>query len=218
MPISQFIHSDQEAVRGPTVNPTMSDERTLVFFDLETTGLDAECDITQLSAISDEKVFNVYVLPHRPISKGATWATGLTVHDNTLLLHGQPVVTTPLRQALSSFIDFLRSFRRPVLLVAHNAKRFDAPVLARVLQEHSLMEEFQQVVSEFLDTLYLAKQLFPDRPHFSQGSLVKHFVGKSYDAHNAEADASILQELYRKWSPTGENLSGCIFTFASILD
>ncbi|KAF7653296.1 hypothetical protein LDENG_00085010 [Lucifuga dentata] len=194
--------------------PTMSDERTLVFFDLEATGLDTTAnEIIQLSAVSEEKVFNVYILPHRPLTESAMRVTGFRVRDNALLLHGQPVVTTPLHQALSSFIDFLRSFRRPVLLVAHGAKRFDAPVLSRVLRQYSLKHEFQQVVSGFLDTFCLSKKLFPYQlSSFSQESMVKHFLGKSYNAHNAVEDARMLQELYKRWNPRRRDLIGCTFT------
>ncbi|KAM4560805.1 secretory carrier-associated membrane protein 2-like [Fundulus diaphanus] len=46
-----------------------------------------------------------------------------------------------------------------MLLAAHNAKLFDVPVLTRVLRQYSLLQEFQQVVSGFLDTFLLSKNL-----------------------------------------------------------
>ncbi|KAM9528241.1 protein PML-like [Salvelinus alpinus] len=179
---------------------------TVVFFDLETTGLDTSvCDIIQLSAISGESTFNVYSVPRCNIMEQASSVTGFTVGDHQdLLLHGEPVHTIPLREALTSFISFLSSFHEP-LLAAHNAQRFDCPVLARALREYSLMDEFQKVVSGFLDTLKIGKEMFPStRTGYSQKSLVRVFLEKTYEAHNALEDVKALQELYQKWSPSQE--------------
>ncbi|KAF3855163.1 hypothetical protein F7725_023218 [Dissostichus mawsoni] len=53
---------------------------TIVFFDLETTGLDTKsCDIVQLAANCENYDFNRYILPGIPIEDGATEVNGLTV-------------------------------------------------------------------------------------------------------------------------------------------
>uniref|UniRef100_A0A3B5QH08 exodeoxyribonuclease III n=1 Tax=Xiphophorus maculatus TaxID=8083 RepID=A0A3B5QH08_XIPMA len=127
--------------------------------------------------------------------------TGFRVQSGRLFLHDSPVETVPIDDLLTSFIDFLRSFRRPVVLAAHNVMRFDAPVLTRVMKKYDLFLQFQQVVSGFLDTFLLSKRLFPGISGYSQVSLVRNFLGKSYDAHNAEEDAKMLQELYNVWRP-----------------
>ncbi|KAM4734673.1 DNA polymerase III PolC-type-like [Anableps anableps] len=180
----------------------MADDKIIVFFDLETTGLDtSSCDIIQLAAVCGEKVFNKYALPRCTLSTGTTKVTGFTVTPDGLFLHESPVETIPIVDLLTSFIDFLRSFRRPVVLAAHNARHFDAPVLTRVLRQYSLHLQFQQVVSSFLDTLRLSKNLFQDLGKYSQMYLVNYFLGRSYNAHNAEEDARMLQELYKVWRP-----------------
>ncbi|XP_023209136.1 uncharacterized protein LOC111612316 [Xiphophorus maculatus] len=177
-------------------------DKIIVFIDLETTGLDtSRCDITQLAAVCEESVFNKYTVPQQNIDKGATEVTGFRVQSGRLFLHDSPVETVPIDDLLTSFIDFLRSFRRPVVLAAHNVMRFDAPVLTRVMKKYDLFLQFQQVVSGFLDTFLLSKRLFPGISGYSQVSLVRNFLGKSYDAHNAEEDAKMLQELYNVWRP-----------------
>ncbi|XP_017160605.1 DNA polymerase III PolC-type-like isoform X2 [Poecilia reticulata] len=177
-------------------------DKIIIFFDLETTGLDtSQCDIIQLAAVCEERVFNKYTVPQQNIDEGATEVTGFTVQSGHLVLYVSPVETVPIDDLLTSFIDFLRSFQRPVLLAAHNAKRFDMPVLTRVMKKYDLYPQFQQVVSGFLDTLLLSKRLFPRIKGYSQVSLVKIFLQKSYDAHNAEEDAKMLQELYKVWRP-----------------
>ncbi|KAM8752230.1 DNA polymerase III polC-type-like [Acanthopagrus schlegelii] len=190
----------------------MSYDKTIVFFDLETTGLDtAVCDLIQLSAISGNSVFNVYTLPRHPISRSAAEVTGCTVKDGRLFVHGTPVNTIPVYDALTSFIAFLLSFRRPVLLAAHNARLFDAPVLVRVLRQYHLLHEFQQVVTGFLDTFLLSKNVYPGLSSYSQGNLVRHFLGETYDAHNAEEDARMLQKLFNAWNPGSRDISRFIY-------
>ncbi|XP_059191720.1 DNA polymerase III subunit epsilon-like [Centropristis striata] len=191
----------------------MSVIKTLVFFDLETTGLDtAVCDIIQLSAVSGSRVFNAYIVPRRRIDREASEVTGFTASNNRLLLNGSPLATVPLDDAVTSFLDFLRSFHTPVLLVAHNARGFDAPVISRVIRELSLLQEFRQVVTGFVDTIPLSKNLFPNLGRYSQKYLVDHFLARSYDAHNAVEDASMLQELFNSWSPEESNISRATLT------
>lgn len=169
------------------------------------------CDIIQLSAVCGEKVFNVYTLPSRAITQSAIQVTGFTVSDDCLFRHGVLINTVPLGVALTSFISFLRSFRHPVLLAAHNARRFDAPVLNRVLQQCYLWQEFQQVLSGFLDTYLLSKNLFHHLASYSQAYMVQYFLGETYDAHNAVEDARMLQELYKLWNPRKSDVSRCTF-------
>ncbi|XP_074489939.1 DNA polymerase III PolC-type-like [Sebastes fasciatus] len=182
----------------------MSQNKLIVFFDLETTGLDTTvCDIIQVSAICGEKDFNVYTVPRRALSASAKQVTGFTVTDGELFRQGTPMDTVPLVDALTSFIDFLRSFRRPVLLAAHSAKRFDAPVISRVMRQLNLRQEFRQVVSGFVDTFLLSKNLFRGLSiGHGQENMVRHFLGKTYTAHDASEDATMLQELFNHWRPS----------------
>ncbi|XP_026167352.1 protein PML-like [Mastacembelus armatus] len=191
----------------------MSDYKTIVFFDLEATGLDTTvCDVIQLAAICGDRAYNVYILPGRDLDESAKRVTGFRFRNNSLFLDGIQVATTPLQEALANFITFLRSFQRPVLLAAHGARRFDVPVLTRVLKRCLLWQEFQQVVSGFLDTLPLSKNLFNNLNSYSQENLVRHFLGRTYNAHNATEDARMLQELFKAWRPKNRNILRCIIT------
>uniref|UniRef100_A0A3B3C206 exodeoxyribonuclease III n=1 Tax=Oryzias melastigma TaxID=30732 RepID=A0A3B3C206_ORYME len=152
-----------------------------------------------------------------PESECKIMITGFNVTPEGLFLRGRRKQTTPLLDALKAFLNFLRSFRRPVLLAAHNARRFDAPVLTRVLQQHSLLQEFQQVVTDFLDTFLLSKNLFPNLTSYSQENLVQFFLRQFYNAHDAVEDAKMLQKLYNAWKPPpskqfGSSVSACVDT------
>ncbi|XP_078112758.1 DNA polymerase III PolC-type-like [Sander vitreus] len=180
---------------------------TIVFFDLQTTGLDTPwCHITQLSAICKDNKFNVYTRPRRPIAAKVSQLTGFTVYNGRLYLRGRRVRTKPIFYALTFFINYLSKFSGPVLLAAHNAKRFDALVLSRLLQKFSLGPWFQQVVSGFVDSLMLSRKLYPPRlisgMKYSQKSLVYEFLRESYDAQNAMKNAMMLQKLFNFWRPS----------------
>ncbi|XP_019934396.1 DNA polymerase III PolC-type-like [Paralichthys olivaceus] len=189
----------------------------VVFFDLETTGLNTDmCDIIQLSAVCGERLFNAYTLPVCAITEAAKRVTGFTVSNGSLFLHGNRMHTTPVYEALTSFIAFLHSFHHPVLLAAHNGRCFDAPVLFRVLMQSQLLQKFQQVVSGFMDTLQLGKTLYPNLPGYSQQFLVSYFLGCSYNAHDAVEDARMLQELYKVWNPNQRDVWSCSFSATSM--
>ncbi|XP_067292598.1 DNA polymerase III PolC-type [Pseudorasbora parva] len=179
------------------------DEETPVFFDLETTGLDTSaCDIVQLSAISGDRAFNAYLLPRCSMTDGASRVTGLTVDGQSLLFHRRPVPTVPHTRALRDFISFLKTFRRP-FLVGHNSRRFDWPILTRVLADYDLLEEFERAVSGCVDTLTLSREMF-QLQKYSQPFLVEHFLHQAYGAHDASEDVRTLQDLYRVWRPSGQ--------------
>ncbi|XP_054632583.1 DNA polymerase III subunit epsilon-like [Dunckerocampus dactyliophorus] len=175
---------------------------SVVFFDLETTGLNTSgCDIIQIAAVSGNQTFNAYTVPRCNISKKARKVHGLSVDNGALFHRGFFKPTFELYYALDSFINFLGCFRRPVYLAAHNAKRFDAPVLTRLLEEFFLLENFWGEVDSFLDTLLLSKMLYPGLESYSQQSLVDVFLDQTYNAHDALEDAKMLQELYYNWQP-----------------
>ncbi|KAK1888337.1 DNA polymerase III PolC-type [Dissostichus eleginoides] len=186
----------------------MARQGTIVFFDLETTGLRVtSCHIAQLAASCENTIFNRYILPGIPIEHGATEVNGLTVSDGQLLLHRKPVSTVPLYSSLKSFIDYIGRFPGPVLLAAHNAWGFDEIVLKRVLKMCSLFEQFKQVVSGFVDTLPLSRKLHPQLDCFKQPHLVRYFLGGKYNAHNAVEDAKQLEELFNYWNPDNDVIS-----------
>ncbi|XP_034735518.1 uncharacterized protein LOC117949393 [Etheostoma cragini] len=196
----------------------MADGPTIVFFDLQTTGYDSPwCHITQLSAICGNKTFNVYTLPRRRIHPAASRLTGFTVYCDQLYLRGRCVGTMPIYHALTSFLNYLSNLdgHGPMLLAAHNAKGFDIPVLNRLLERFSLCLWFQEVVSGYVDTLLLSRNLCPRHLHpgikYSQKFLVDYCLRESYDAYNAMKNAMKLQKLFNCWSPTSVQIKE--FTF-----
>lgn len=144
-----------------------------------------------------EKTFNRYILPVKPISLGAQTATELKVIDGVLHHKDKPVGTVSTAEALVSFIDFLSHFSRKPILMGHNIKRFDIPVLLHHLKMNKMKGAFSEVIEGFADTLAIARAMLPKQSSYKQENLVKNHLQKEYEAHNALADVKALEELAR---------------------
>lgn len=175
------------------------------------------CDIVQLAAVSGHHTLNLFMVPRCRMEPGASRITGFRVRRHRLFLHRRPVLTNSLKEALVSFITFLRMFGRP-LLVGHNIRRFDCLVLARVLDEFDLKAVFQAGIVGFLDSLPLTRQLLKHRGvhSFKQENLVKTVLGVFYAAHNALGDVQALQKLYWALGPTASQIQQHIFSLDSL--
>ncbi|XP_062887440.1 protein PML-like isoform X1 [Mobula hypostoma] len=211
------MESGGETVVVEESDPRGSTEETLVFFDLETTGLENNCDMVQLSAVSGEKIFDKYILPVKSISEGASAINGFQVMDGVLYRFGEPQSTSSLQETMEAFLQFLKALGTP-LLIGHNIWKFDAPILLRVLEELSMKDQFASCITGFLDTLWLAKSAVPrsEVKSYMQTELVQVFLKKGYKAHNAVEDAKSLQELYSVLKFTPEQKKSSQFSITQL--
>ncbi|CAL8323183.1 unnamed protein product [Gadus morhua 'NCC'] len=193
-------------------------KRSLAFFDLETTGLGHACEIVQLAAVSGCNSINLYTVPRCRMQSRAAKVTGFRVRRHRLFLNRQPVLTNSLKDVFLSFMAFLRMLGRPIL-IGHNIRRFDCPVLLRALDELDLRVEFQSIITGCLDTLPLARDICKDNGYksFRQENLVRELLGVDYDAHNALEDVRSLQALYWALQPTSQLISRHFFTLETIV-
>ena len=162
-------------------------ESTYVVFDLETTGLSARHDeIIEIGAVKVKDgviidQFQSFVNPRRKISAFSKQLTGI---DDEMVLSA-PV----FEKIAQSFLDFIKGS----ILVAHNAS-FDYDFLNAKLRENKFIEINLPVI----DTLGLAKCIYPNQKSFSLGALAKS-VGIAYDdesAHRADYDVKVLSEAF----------------------
>ncbi|XP_062579139.1 uncharacterized protein LOC134241063 [Saccostrea cucullata] len=105
-----------------------------IYFDLETTGLARDSHIVQLSAVRNDEVFNKYIIPEKPMSSKATEITGIKVVNNKMYHNDEEVETVSIKDALIQFIDFMKKSESDAVLVGHNSKVFDLPVLFNILR------------------------------------------------------------------------------------
>jgi DNA polymerase-3 subunit epsilon len=156
-----------------------------IAFDLETTGTVPGVDqIVEIGAVRfiDGQVDGVYstlIDPRRPISPGATAVNGIS----DVMVAGKPTIDT----LLESFAEFCGS--DPV--VAHNAP-FDSQFLSADIKKHELPAPRGVI----LDTLPIARKVFPGLPNYKLGTLIQHLKIPSGGFHRAEEDATYCGKLF----------------------
>ncbi|MDD3123878.1 MAG: PolC-type DNA polymerase III, partial [Candidatus Izemoplasmatales bacterium] len=160
-------------------------DATYVVFDIETTGLSVVYDtlieiagvkIKNGSIISD---FQSFVNPNKEVSEFTTSLTGIT---NSM------VKTAPsLEKVLKDFYEFSKD----AILVAHNAD-FDLGHIYYNYRDLGITNEIQPSI----DTLILAKVLYPERSRYSLDQLCKFLKVPLNDHHRAINDAKATTEIF----------------------
>ena len=162
-------------------------EGTYVVFDVETTGLSAVHDvIIELAAVKmkDGKIidkFSSFANPHRPLSKHIVELTHIT--DD--MLKDAPEVD----EVVADFLEFIEG----TVLVAHNA-RFDMGFLQEAVKRIGR----EPVKNPVLDTLELARMLFPEMRNHRLNTLSDKFGIKLEQHHRAIYDAEATGDVMWK--------------------
>lgn len=180
---------------SPTVEPVGEYVYQKVFCDIETTSLQKDADIVQISAVCGTDIFDQYVTPTRSVAPAATAVTGLSSQGGVLFHNGTPVSSLPLQGAMQNFLGWLDD-RAPVILIGHNFKTFDFPRILRAVDLVKLKTPFQERVVGGVDTLPIFRAIYPEQKSFKQEELVSAILHENYEAHNAIADVKSLQKLF----------------------
>ncbi|QBG48719.1 3'-5' exonuclease [Verrucomicrobia bacterium S94] len=173
-----------------------------VAFDLETTGTKPTEDmIVEVGAVMFDgnravKGYGALVDPGIPIPAEASAVNGIT--DD--MLKGKPKIVDVLKE----FAEFCGDLP----LVAHNAP-FDYKFLLEDVKLHKSVAPGGVV----LDTLPLARKVFPGLPNYKLWTLTRHFNFPSGTFHRAEEDSSycgllfakIVETLEMRGEPCGES-------------
>ena len=122
---------------------------------------------------NEETKFNQYFEPTCHISKGASRATGLTINGLDLCLYGDVIDgTVPADEGMEKFISWLQThFPRGCILVAHNGKRFDFPIVKRYIKR--CLVSYDRLSG--LDSREVFKAQFPDLGKYNMENLVEKF-------------------------------------------
>ncbi|WP_051109740.1 3'-5' exonuclease [Gleimia europaea] len=162
--------------------------REYVVVDLETTGLGADSQMTEIGAVRLKNgeivdTFTTLVNPQMQIPPQITALTGIT----DLMVADAPHPDEAIRQ----FLHFAQL--ESSILIAHNAS-FDCGFLTRAATAANVEWPCPSVV----DTLALARALLP-RPLVSNhrlGTLMRHFKISNDCAHRALADATATAQVF----------------------
>lgn len=164
------------------------EEECVVVYDLETTGIHVRRDeIVELAAARychgrpvDEPFFS-FVRPERGyIPPAATQVHGIRYED--------VATAPPLREVLPRFLDYLGDDT----VVGHNIARFDNRFLDRAC---GLLCN-RGFSPHYVDTLRLARRLWPDEPHYDLAALRKRLGLPAVVEHRAGADVQATAEVF----------------------
>ncbi len=156
-----------------------------IAFDIETTGTVPGVDqIIEIGAVrfingQVDGVYSTLIDPKRPIAPGASAVNG--IFDNMVV--GKPTIDT----LLESFAEFCGD--DPI--VAHNAP-FDSQFLTSDIKKH----ELPAPKGIILDTLPIARKVFPGLANYKLGTLVQHLKIPTAGFHRAEEDATYCGKLF----------------------
>ena len=172
----------------------------VVFFDTETTGLDAKtCQIIELAAIRIEQTgrgtlrmaANLDEFIRMPegekLPEQITKLTGIT--DEQLEVEGVPEA-----DAAAKFTELIRDNRGPVLLVAHNAQ-FDLLFTREMLWRHVGDGEEMFEAADYLDslTVYKDRRAYPHK--LANAIAAYKLEDKVQNSHRAIDDVEALFEV-----------------------
>ncbi|CAB4000413.1 exonuclease R569 [Paramuricea clavata] len=208
----------------PQCSPIAFDDNAAVFynivlFDTETNTTGKQAELCQLAAINQTTLasFSQYVLPNKNIDKYASRVNNLSIKtvDGKRVLSKQsnPVLALTCDEVLSRFIHYLKNSIREcqkltahkvcTVLVGHNAKRFDVPVILHN-SNSNIIAKFQSLGIFFGDSLslfeYLVKEsILKDRNGDScalnQSAVYKALFDQGFDAHDALENVKALHRI-----------------------
>ena len=153
-------------------------------FDLETTGISANNEkITEIGAIKIKNgevidTFECFVNPEKPIPERVVEITHIT---NDMVKDAETIETV-----LPKFLDFIGDS----VLVAHNAE-FDVGFI-----RHNASIQQLKFDNTYIDTLKLAKDLFPDYKKYKLGIIADKLGIRVDVAHRALDDVKTLVQVF----------------------
>ena len=169
---------DDEAPMVTNPKDKKIDEEEFVVFDIETTGLNSHTnEIIEIGAVKIKagRIVDRYsqlINPGRPIPYHITEITSIT---------DEQVANEPkIDEVIGKFVDFIGD----AVLVAHNAP-FDMGFIKRDIKKYLNID----LQSSVIDTLQMARDLFPDLKKYGLGDLNKT-LGLALEKHHRAVDDS----------------------------
>jgi DNA polymerase III subunit alpha, Gram-positive type len=164
---------------------------SIIYYDFETTGLNQFHDkITEYCFLKEnpsQDMIQSLVNPQKPVTSFITRLTGITQ---------QMVNSVPIFQdQYMGILEFISSNNGYSYLVAHNGDNYDF----LMFREHLKLVGFNlnNMTIRSLDTLLLAKKMYPHLSKYSLSNLCTQFNCGVLGAHRAEADTKMVQNLFR---------------------
>lgn len=189
--VEAYVVDDGSPIVYRERNQPLEEDTTYVVFDTETTGLNAREDtLIEIGAVKVRggeiiDTFATLINPQRRISAKITEITGITDE----MVAGQPLMEDVLPK-FKAFVD-------GAIMVAHNAE-FDVGFLSQCSERVGLPAWTEPVI----DTLALARALYPGEKNYRLKTLTKKFDVELVNHHRALADTEATAKVMLKMLET----------------
>ena len=193
-----------------------------IYFDLETTSkYPGNARIIQIGAVhEDGSEFEKIIMPEVDIDPEASEVNGFTCNGGRLYRSNMQVFdTVSPSQGLYDFVTWIRNNpsnrNKNIWLVAHNAFRFDMPVLVSNLNEYEISSN---AITGFCDSLKCFRYHLPGFDSYALNNLLRWYAIQQYQSHDALQDAKDLKTLIqrgRRQMPVEQFLSERIFPLSN---
>ncbi|MEG1058561.1 MAG: PolC-type DNA polymerase III [Clostridia bacterium] len=183
------------------IEPESTKSDTFCVFDLETTGFNPKYDkITEVAVakVRDGKIvdeFTTFVNPERPIPLPVQQLTHITED----MVKNAPTVD----KMLPKFLEFTKGS----ILVAHNSK-FDMSFI-----KHYADEEKLEVCNGVIDTLTIARELYPNFENHKLGTIAQELGVSLEGAHRAINDVRATVEIFLQMSKDAQKKNVEIYDY-----
>merc|ERR1711915_298660 len=178
----------------------ISMEPLIVFFDLESTGLDTEYDeILQIGAVSQSgSSFSVFILPQVPISDGAARVNNFSMEGRKLMRDGKELDSVNMEQGIQAFFNWCTNLARDfeaqsVALVAHNGKNFDFKLLTSCMKRFDVKPQTTLTI-KMLDSILCLKPLAKQFGNVRLQTLKSCLLQGGSQTHDAVDDCNDLKD------------------------
>lgn len=164
---------------------------SIIYYDFETTGLNQFHDkITEYCFLKEnpsQDMIQSLVNPQKEVTPFITKLTGIT----------QQMVNSAsiFEDHAQSILEFTSNSGNYSYLVAHNGDNYDFIMLREHLRV--LGYNLNNLPIRSLDTLLLAKKIYPHLNKYSLGHLCSQLNCGVLNAHRAEGDTRMVQNLFR---------------------
>ena len=164
---------------------------SIIYYDFETTGLNQFHDkITEYCFLKENQsqdMIQSLVNPQKTVSPFVTKLTGIT----QLMVDSAPY----FQDLHTQILEFISNTNGYTYLVAHNGDNYDFLMFREHLK--SVGYNLNNMPIRSLDTLLLAKKLYPHQSKYSLSTLCTQFNCGVLGAHRAEGDTRMVQNLFR---------------------
>tara|TARA_Y100000591_G_scaffold326873_1_gene350327 strand:- start:1016 stop:1573 length:558 start_codon:yes stop_codon:yes gene_type:complete len=160
----------------------MTKKARIIFYDLETTGVDPENDeIIEIGAKDNYgNIYEKLINPNKEIPKKIEELTGIT--NNKIKYRNS------LEQSYNNIEEWFNFDNKNIYLIAHNGDNFD----------YKFLSKYFDIKCKCIDTLILYRKLLPYQRSHSIKTLCETYNIDSSKHHRALEDVLILEKLYNK--------------------